>query len=236
MQPILFAQHQIAQIWAASRRGHRTTRDPDGNIEQVVDLGFVGEPAMVDTSVIDTAVAAGMIPVIAPIAPGEDGATYNINADTMAGAIAAALGAARLFLLTDVAGVLDGEGRLLTDLVPADIAKLREDGVIRGGAGARAGDLRQCGRGRVRSCGGARWAGVLRDAARILHRSRSGRTGARILKNTAIQAETREHRCGARRIKKLIRLHKGLQRARGAARRKGNGPQCKDWLYSSISW
>jgi acetylglutamate kinase len=116
-----------------ARKLTRTTRDPDSNIEQVVDLGFVGEPAYVDTSVIDTAVAAGMIPVIAPIAPGQDGATYNINADTMAGAIAAALGAARLFLLTDVAGVLDGEGRLLTDLTPADIAKLRAEGVIRGG-------------------------------------------------------------------------------------------------------
>jgi acetylglutamate kinase len=116
-----------------ARKVTRTTRDPDSNIEQVIDLGFVGEPACVDTSVIDTAVAAGMIPVIAPIAPGEDGATYNINADTMAGAIAAALGAARLFLLTDVAGVLDGEGKLLTDLTPADIAKLRADGVVRGG-------------------------------------------------------------------------------------------------------
>ncbi|WP_233999933.1 acetylglutamate kinase [Porphyrobacter sp. TH134] len=111
----------------------RTTRDPDSNIEQVVDLGFVGEPAMVDTTVIDTMVAAGMIPVIAPIAPGADGATYNINADTMAGAIAAALGAARLFLLTDVPGVLDADGTLLSDLTPADIAQLREDGVIRGG-------------------------------------------------------------------------------------------------------
>jgi acetylglutamate kinase len=99
----------------------------------VVDLGFVGEPASVDTSVIDTAVAAGMIPVIAPIAPGADGATYNINADTMAGAIAAALGAARLFLLTDVQGVLGADGELLTDLTPADIARLREEGVIRGG-------------------------------------------------------------------------------------------------------
>jgi acetylglutamate kinase len=116
-----------------ARKVTRTTRDPDSNIEQVVDLGFVGEPAFVDTSVIDTAVAAGMIPVIAPIAAGADGATYNINADTMAGAIAAALGAARLFLLTDVAGVLDADGKLLTDLTPADIAKLREDGVIRGG-------------------------------------------------------------------------------------------------------
>jgi len=116
-----------------ARKVSRTTRDPDSNIEQVVDLGFVGEPAAVDTSVIDTMVGAGMIPVIAPIAPGADGATYNINADTMAGAIAAALGAARLFLLTDVPGVLDADGALLTDLTPADIAKLREDGVIRGG-------------------------------------------------------------------------------------------------------
>jgi acetylglutamate kinase len=116
-----------------ARKLTRTTRDPDSQIEQVIDLGFVGEPAHVDTSVIDTAVAAGMIPVIAPIAAGADGATYNINADTMAGAIAAALGAARLFLLTDVAGVLDADGKLLTDLTPADIARLRDDGVIRGG-------------------------------------------------------------------------------------------------------
>ena len=82
---------------------------------------------------VHTAVAAGMIPVIAPIGAGADGATYNINADTMAGAIAAALGAARLFLLTDVAGVLDKSGRLLTALTPADIARLKADGTIAGG-------------------------------------------------------------------------------------------------------
>ena len=92
----------------------RTTKDPDSNIERVVDLGFVGEPDTIDTSVIETMSAAGIIPVIAPIAPGSDGSTYNINADTMAGAIAAALGASRLFLLTDVAGVLDKQGSLLT--------------------------------------------------------------------------------------------------------------------------
>ncbi|WP_126177236.1 acetylglutamate kinase [Tsuneonella rigui] len=111
----------------------RTTKDPDSNIEQAVDLGYVGEPARVDTALIDTAVAAGMIPVIAPIGAGEDGHTYNINADTMAGAIAAALGAARLFLLTDVAGVLDKSGALMTDLTPTDIARLRGDGTISGG-------------------------------------------------------------------------------------------------------
>ena len=111
----------------------RTVKDPDSNIEQVVDLGFVGEPQSVDTSIIETACAAGMIPVIAPIAPGKDGETYNINADTMAGAIAAALGAARLFLLTDVAGVLDSAGQLLADLQPGDIARLQAEGTITGG-------------------------------------------------------------------------------------------------------
>ena len=111
----------------------RTTRDPESNIERVIDLGFVGEPSEVDTTVIDTAVAAGMIPIIAPIGAGADGHTYNINADTMAGAIASALGAARLFLLTDVPGVLSKDGQLLTDLRPDDVAGLREDGTISGG-------------------------------------------------------------------------------------------------------
>ena len=108
-------------------------RDPDTDEELQVDLGFVGEPDLIDTTIIETAIAAGMIPVIAPIAPGADGETYNINADTMAGAIAAALGAARLFLLTDVPGVLDKGGALLTDLTPADIARLSAEGTIKGG-------------------------------------------------------------------------------------------------------
>jgi len=116
-----------------ARKVERTVKDPDSNIEQAVDLGFVGEPAKVDTTIIDTAVEAGMIPIIAPIGAGEDGHTYNINADTMAGAIAAALGAARLFLLTDVAGVLDKQGELLTDLTPDDIARLKDDATISGG-------------------------------------------------------------------------------------------------------
>ncbi len=111
----------------------RTTRDPDSNIERVIDLGFVGEPETIDTTVIETISAAGLIPVIAPIAPCVDGSTYNINADTMAGAVAAALNAARLFLLTDVSGVLDKQGTLLTDLKPSDIENLRKDGTISGG-------------------------------------------------------------------------------------------------------
>ncbi|MEM8917287.1 MAG: acetylglutamate kinase [Pseudomonadota bacterium] len=111
----------------------RTARDPDSNIERIIDLGFVGEPRQIDRSVIDTISTAGMIPVIAPIGVGDDGHTYNINADTMAGAVASALRASRLFLLTDVAGVLGKDGSLLTDLDPEAIANLSEDGTISGG-------------------------------------------------------------------------------------------------------
>ncbi|PZN97161.1 MAG: acetylglutamate kinase [Alphaproteobacteria bacterium] len=111
----------------------RTTRDPGSAIEQVVDLGFVGEPESVDRTIIDTLLAAGIVPVIAPVGVGADGHTYNINADTMAGAIAAALGASRFFLLTDVAGVLGKDGSLQSDLTPAGIAALVADGTITGG-------------------------------------------------------------------------------------------------------
>jgi acetylglutamate kinase len=111
----------------------RTSIDPDSLIEQAIDLGFVGEPCTVDTTILETASNAGMIPIVAPIGAGVDGETYNINADTMAGALAAALGAARLFLLTDVAGVLDSNKQLMTDLTPADIARLTEEGAISGG-------------------------------------------------------------------------------------------------------
>jgi acetylglutamate kinase len=116
-----------------ARKVERTTIDPESHIEREVDLGFVGEPATVDPTILQTASAAGMIPVVAPIGAGADGETYNINADTMAGAIAAELKAARLFLLTDVPGVLGKDGALLTDLTPARIAELQSDGTIAGG-------------------------------------------------------------------------------------------------------
>ncbi|WP_413818513.1 acetylglutamate kinase [Sphingobium sp.] len=111
----------------------RTIKTEDSHVEQAVDLGFVGEPSFVDTAILDTISRAGMIPVIAPIGVGADGETYNINADTMAGAVAAALGAARLFLLTDVPGVLDKSGELMTDLSPEQIKGLQIDGTISGG-------------------------------------------------------------------------------------------------------
>jgi acetylglutamate kinase len=107
--------------------------DPLQGIERHVDLGFVGEPVAVDPAILHSLAAQGFIPVVAPIALGADGHTYNINADTMAGAIAGACGAQRFFLLTDVAGVLDKSGELLTDLDPAGIQALKADGTIRGG-------------------------------------------------------------------------------------------------------
>ena len=94
----------------------RSRRDPGSNIEQVLDLGFVGQPVRIRTEVLDVFAKTEIVPVIAPIGLGADGHTYNINADTAAGAIAAALHARKLVLLTDVPGVLDGEGRLISEL------------------------------------------------------------------------------------------------------------------------
>ncbi|RYD66568.1 MAG: acetylglutamate kinase [Sphingomonadales bacterium] len=116
-----------------ARKVQRDSADPLQGIERHVDLGFVGEPVAVDASVLTTLSDQGFIPVIAPIALGADGHTYNINADTMAGAIAGALGASRFFLLTDVAGVLDKDKNLLTDLDPGRIMALKADGTISGG-------------------------------------------------------------------------------------------------------
>jgi acetylglutamate kinase len=111
----------------------RTEPDPNSGIERHVDLGFVGDPVSVDPTILYALARENFIPVVAPVALGADGQTYNINADTMAGAIASACGAARFFLLTDVAGVLDKSGDLQTDLDPARIAALKADGTISGG-------------------------------------------------------------------------------------------------------
>jgi acetylglutamate kinase len=116
-----------------ARKLQRTVKDTDSNIEKVLDLGFVGEPVSVDTHVLDILAASDVIPVIAPIGHGENGETFNINADTFAGAIATALGARRLLLLTDVAGVLNGEGEIQTRLTQQDVEALIEDGTIAGG-------------------------------------------------------------------------------------------------------
>jgi acetylglutamate kinase len=116
-----------------ARKVQRSEADPQQGIERHVDLGFVGEPVAVDAAVLTTLSDQGFIPVIAPIALGADGHTYNINADTMAGAIAGAMGASRFFLLTDVPGVLSKDKQLLTDLDPGRIMALKADGTISGG-------------------------------------------------------------------------------------------------------
>lgn len=116
-----------------ARKLSRAIADPDSNIEQIVDLGYVGEPTQVRREVIDVLAESAIIPVIAPVALGEDGKTYNVNADTFAGAIAGALSAKRLLFLTDVPGVLDKDGQLIKELTVAMARDLMRDGTISGG-------------------------------------------------------------------------------------------------------
>jgi acetylglutamate kinase len=105
----------------------------EGSTRIAVDLGYVGEPRRVDARVLDTFKRSGIIPVIAPIGAGADGETYNINADTVAGAIAAAVRATRLVLLTDVAGVLDAEKRLVSEISAAEARRMIAAGIVHGG-------------------------------------------------------------------------------------------------------
>jgi acetylglutamate kinase len=116
-----------------ARKATRTIVDPDSNIEKVVDLGFVGEPERVNRDVLDAVLRAELIPVLAPVATAAGGATFNVNADTFAGAIAGALQAKRFLLLTDVPGVLDKSKTLIKELSVADVRRLIADGTISGG-------------------------------------------------------------------------------------------------------
>jgi acetylglutamate kinase len=116
-----------------ARKVSRTVIDPDSNIEKVVDLGFVGEPDKVDLTVLNHLLGKDLIPVLAPVATSGTGGTFNVNADTFAGAIAGALKAKRLLLLTDVPGVLDASKKLIHDLSVADARRLIADGTISGG-------------------------------------------------------------------------------------------------------
>ncbi len=116
-----------------AEKAKKTVIDPDSNIERILDLGFVGDIVEVDRTLLDLLAKSEMIPVIAPVAPGRDGHTYNINADTFAGAIAGALSATRLLFLTDVPGVLDRDGKLIKQLTVAEARALIKDGTISGG-------------------------------------------------------------------------------------------------------
>jgi acetylglutamate kinase len=116
-----------------ARKLRRSVRDPGSNIEKILDLGFVGEPSAVDPEVLRHFANTRIIPVIAPVGVGDHGETYNINADTAAGAIAAALKASKLLMLTDVPGVLDKQKKLVPTLSPKDALVLLGDGTISGG-------------------------------------------------------------------------------------------------------
>jgi len=116
-----------------ARKISRTVADPGSHIEKVVDLGFVGEPEKVDITVLTQILGRDLIPVLAPLATSTDGLTYNVNADTFAGAIAGALRAKRLLLLTDVEGVLDKSKSLIRELSANDVRRLIADGTISGG-------------------------------------------------------------------------------------------------------
>ncbi len=116
-----------------ARKISRTEVDPDSNIEKIIDLGFVGEPEYVNRRVLDDLLKAEIIPVLAPVARGADGKTYNINADTFAGAIAGAMKAKRLLLLTDVPGVLDKNKNLIPEMTVDEARRLIADGTATGG-------------------------------------------------------------------------------------------------------
>jgi acetylglutamate kinase len=116
-----------------ARKATRTVVDPHSSIERVIDLGFVGEPERVDRSVLDQVIRSDIIPVLAPVAASHDGGTFNVNADTFAGAVAGALQARRLLLLTDVPGVLDASGQLIGELDVEEVRRLIAAGTISGG-------------------------------------------------------------------------------------------------------
>ena len=108
-------------------------RDPESAIEKVVDLGFVGKPSNIDNKVLDALMQGGLIPVVAPLGLGEDGQTYNINADTVAGAISSSLGARRMLMLTDVPGVLEKDGNLIKELSSKQAKNLIKKGIVTSG-------------------------------------------------------------------------------------------------------
>ncbi len=116
-----------------ARKLRRTKKDPDSNIEQILDLGFVGEPTDINPEALVFFEESDVIPVIAPIGLGEGGETYNINADSAAGAIASSLAAHKLIMLTDVPGVLDKDGKLISRLTFNEAQKLIRNGTISGG-------------------------------------------------------------------------------------------------------
>lgn len=116
-----------------ARKVRRTVKDPDSNIEKILDLGFVGEPISINPTILQAFAESNIIPVIAPIGYGTNGETFNINADTAAGAIAAAIAASKLMILTDVAGILTADKKLISELSTKEASQLIRDKIATGG-------------------------------------------------------------------------------------------------------
>ena len=155
-----------------ARKLTRTVIDPDSAIEKVIDLGYVGEPEKVDTTVLTQILGRELIPVLAPVAAAANGGTFNVNADTFAGAIAGALKAKRLLLLTDVPGVLDKSKELIKELSVDDARRLIADGTDFRRHDPQGRDLHRRARTRRRGRRHPQWNGAACRPARIVHRAR----------------------------------------------------------------
>ena len=164
-----------------ARKVTRSKRDPDSNIEKVLDLGFVGEPDRIDPTILTSLAQADLIPVIAPIGLGPNGETYNINADTVAGAVAAAVRATRLLLLTDVVGVLDKAGAAAASLGGRS-ARVDRRRYHPGRHDPQGRDLPDRGRSRRRRLGHSRWPRAARGPGRALHRGRHRHDDRRLIR------------------------------------------------------
>ena len=179
-----------------ARKLTRTIVDPDSHIEKVVDLGFVGEPDKVDTTVLTQILGRELIPVLAPVAAAPNGGTFNVNADTFAGAIAGALKAKRLLLLTDVPGVLDKSKHLIKELSVDDARRLIADGTISGGMIPKVETCIDALDARRRRRGHPRRQGAARGAARIVHRAWRRHADPQLTPMQSVNARERLHALG----------------------------------------
>ena len=179
-----------------ARKVSRRVVDPDSNIEKVVDLGFVGEPEKVDTTVLDQILGRDLIPVLAPLATSPEGGTYNVNADTFAGAIAGALKAKRLLLLTDVPGVLDKSKKLIKQLSADEARRADRRRHHLGRHDPQGRDLHLRARSGRRGRRHPRRQGAARGAARTAHRPRRRHADDAVKRLPPSPSGDRLDRCG----------------------------------------
>ena len=148
------------QMIRAKKNDGFPARDRSTALPEIVDIGHVGEVDQIDTEVLQVILDSNFIPVIAPIGVGEDGSTYNINADLVAGTLAQVLQAEKLMLLTNIAGLLDKQGNILTGLTTEQVDELIADGTISGGMLPKIRCALAAVKSGVKHCTHHRWAGT----------------------------------------------------------------------------